>query len=120
MTALALTFVAQYGPNLPVADDFDVIDVAAGGRRCTLEWLWSLHNEHRVLLPRLILLSLYRLSEVDFRVGMFFSVAALAALAAASIVIAARRPGAAGLMMCCSRCCCSIRLTPPTCSGAGR
>ena len=33
MTALALTFVAQYGPNLPVADDFDVVDVAAGGRR---------------------------------------------------------------------------------------
>ena len=92
MTVLALTFVARYGPNLPIADDFDVIDVAAGGRPFTLEWLWSLHNEHRVLLPRLILLSLYRLSNIDFRVGMFFSVAALAALAAASIAIAARRP----------------------------
>jgi hypothetical protein len=93
MTALALMFVARYGPNLPVADDFDVIDVAAGGRPFNLQWLWSLHNEHRVPLPRMVLLSLYRLSEVDFRVGMFFSVAALAALAAASIVIAARRGG---------------------------
>ena len=93
MTVLALMFVARYGPNLPIADDFDVVDVAAGGRLFTLEWLWSLHNEHRVLLPRLILLSLYRLSNIDFRVGMFSSVAALAALAAASIAIAARRPG---------------------------
>jgi hypothetical protein len=93
LTALALTFVARYAPNLPVGDDFDVVEVAVGGHPMTLEWLWSLHNEHRVPLPRLILLSLYRISNNDFRAGMFLSVAALATLSAASIVIAARRPG---------------------------
>ena len=59
----------------------------------TVDWLWSLHNEHRLPLPKLILVLLSRISGNDFRAGMFWSVAALAALAAASIAVAARRPG---------------------------
>ncbi len=93
MTVLAVAFVARYGPNLPVWDDFDMVDVVAGGRRVTIEWLWSLHNEHRVPLPKLILVLLHRLFGNDFRAGMFLNVAALAAGAGASIAVAARRPG---------------------------
>ena len=93
MTALAVAFVARYGRNLPVWDDFDMVDVVVGAKPVTIEWLWSLHNEHRVPLPKLILLALYRLFGNDFRAGMFFSVVALATLAGASIAVAARRPG---------------------------
>ena len=91
MTILAFAFVAKYGPNLPLWDDFDMVDVMVGSQRVTLDWLWSLHNEHRVPLPKLVLLLLYRLTRNDFRAGMYFNVAVLAALAAASIVIAGRR-----------------------------
>ncbi len=93
LTALTLAFVARFGPDLPRWDDFDVVDVVAGEHRATVEWLWSLHNEHRVPLPRLVLLGLYRLSGNDFRAGMFFNVAALAALAAGSVAVAARLRG---------------------------
>ena len=95
LTAGALVFVWSLGPNVPVFDDFDVVEVVAGARPLTLGWLWSLHNEHRVPLPKLILLLLYRGSGNDFRAGMFFNVFALAGLAAAAIMVAGRRAGGA-------------------------
>ena len=70
-----------------------MVDVLVGAQRVTVDWLWSLHNEHRLPLPKLILVLLSRISGNDFRAGMFWSVAALAALAGASIAVAARRPG---------------------------
>jgi hypothetical protein len=95
LTVGAMVFVWSYGPNVPVFDDFAMVDVETGARPLTLGWLWSLHNEHRVPLPKLILLFLYRASGHDFRAGMFFNVAALAGLAAAAIRIAGRRAGGA-------------------------
>ena len=106
MTALAVVFVARYGPNLPVWDDFEVYDVVAGGHPMTMEWLWSLHNEHRVPLPKLILLLLYRLFRNDLRAGMFLSVLALATVAGASMAVAARRAGATGLTTSSFHSCC--------------
>jgi hypothetical protein len=93
LAALALTFVARFGPNIPLWDDIDVVDVVVGQRRATVEWAWSLHNEHRVPLPKFVLLALYKLSGNDFRAGMFFNVAALAALAGGAIAVAARVRG---------------------------
>ena len=95
LLALDLGLVARFGPDVPIGDDFDVVSVVSGARPATLEWLWSQHNEHRVPLPRLILLGLYRLSGNDFRAGMFWSVAALATLAGATIAVADRRRGGA-------------------------
>jgi hypothetical protein len=93
MTVLTVLFVVLQGRNLPMWDDLDVVEVIAAGRPVTIEWLWSLHNEHRVPLPRLILLLLYRLSGNDFRAGMFFNIAALATVAGAAIIVAAGRRG---------------------------
>jgi hypothetical protein len=93
ITVLTVIFVVLYGPNLPIWDDLDVVEVIAARRPLTITWLWSLHNEHRVPLPRLILLALYRLSGNDFRAGMFFNVAVLAIVAAAAIAVAAGRRG---------------------------
>jgi hypothetical protein len=89
-----LGLIVRFGPDLPVGDDFDVVAVVTRARPATLQWLWSQHNEHRVPLPRLILLGLYRLSGYDFRAGMFWSVATLAALAGATLAVADRRRGA--------------------------
>jgi hypothetical protein len=48
----------------------------------TLAWLWSQHNEHRIVLPRLIYLGLGLATDYDFRAGSFWNVAMLAALSA--------------------------------------
>lgn len=92
--AAALAFVVAYGPSFPRWDDFAMIPVLTGSQRVDLGWLWSQHNEHRIPLPRLVLLGLLRLSGWDFRAGMVFNVTALAALALLSAVVARRRRGA--------------------------
>lgn len=89
-TVAALWLVAHYGRNVPQWDDWEMAPVLAGAQPVTPSWLWSQHNEHRIPLPRLLLLSLVRVSGNDFRAGMVFNVLALAALAAA-LMVAARR-----------------------------
>jgi len=83
MTIAALAFVWRFGSDVPFWDEWNLVDPLTGARPITLEWLWSPHNGHRILLPKLLLLGLYKLSGSDFRVGMYFDVAALAAIAAA-------------------------------------
>ena len=91
--AAALAFVVEYGPAFPRWDDFAMVPVLTGARRVSVEWLWSQHNEHRVPLPRLVLLGLLRLSAGDFRAGMIFNVVALASLALGMILVARRGSG---------------------------
>src|SRR6478736_4424370 len=82
MTAAAVAYVGLFGSNVPYSDDWDLIDFITGARSVTLQWLWSSHGGHRVLLPRLVLLGLYKISGTDFRAGMYFSVGLLSASAA--------------------------------------
>jgi hypothetical protein len=92
MLLTALAFVGTYGANVPFWDDFNYVVALTGEQPITLTWLWSPSSGHRILLPRLILLGLYRLSA-DFRAAMFFNVLALGALAFAMIWIAKRLRG---------------------------
>jgi hypothetical protein len=57
-----------------------------GEEPVTPTWLWSQHNEHRMLLPRLIYLALSELSGYDFRAGAVYNVLALSALSAVMIM----------------------------------
>lgn len=93
MTAAALGYVAWFGSDVPYWDEWNMVDVITGAQPVTLQWLWSPHNGHRILFPRLVLLGLYKLSGADFRVGMYFNVAVLAAVAAALIWASARMRG---------------------------
>jgi hypothetical protein len=95
MTVVTLAYVIRFGPSVPLWDDYVVIEVVTGGRPLSFEWLWALHNEHRVPLPKLLLVGLYRITGNEFRSGMFCNVAMLSALAAACLVVAGRRPGGA-------------------------
>src|SRR5262245_15499665 len=85
MTAGGLGFITHFGSNVPYWGEWSMVDVVSGAKPLTLEWLWSPHNGHRVLLPRLVLLGLYKVSGVDFRVGMYFNIAVLAAASAALV-----------------------------------
>lgn len=88
-TIASLYFVRHYGINIPFWDEWDeIVPVLAGEQSANFAWLWSQHNEHRVLLPRLIFIVLLKLTDNDFRSGMFFSVTALAVLAAAMMIVA--------------------------------
>lgn len=93
LSASALAFVVRYGPSFPVWDDFEMVPALTGARRVTAAWLWDQHNEHRVPVPKSILLALLRLSGGDFRAGMIFNVVGLSALSLGTILVARRSAG---------------------------
>ncbi|HEY7254091.1 MAG TPA: hypothetical protein VIG37_26625 [Methylomirabilota bacterium] len=68
--------------------------VVTGVEPVTLSWLWALHSEHRILLPRVISLGLYnRVMGYDFRSGIVFNAVALSVVALAMIVAVKRLRG---------------------------
>ena len=91
--AFALGLVAHFGHNVPFNDDFAIIPWWAGERPITLAWLWAPHNEHRIGLPKLVLVTLARISGGDFRAGMYFNVLAMGGLALALIGAAKKLRG---------------------------
>ncbi|HKT69354.1 MAG TPA: hypothetical protein VJP83_07955 [Terriglobales bacterium] len=58
--AVAYLMVHSY-TCLPFWDLWSVSIFLAGPRRSVLEWLWAQHNEHRILLSKILLLLDYRL-----------------------------------------------------------
>jgi hypothetical protein len=93
MFVAALAFVGKYGSNVPSWDGWDMVPTLTGHQPVTVDWLWSQHNEHRVPLPRLILLGLHRITGINFRTPMFFNVLVTGALALAMILTAKRLRG---------------------------
>lgn len=93
MLVAALAFVWQYGSNVPSWDGWDMVPTLTGEQPVTATWLWSQHNEHRVPLPRVILLGLHRITGINFLTPMVFNVIVLGALSFSMIVVAARLRG---------------------------
>jgi len=96
MTCAAFAFVARYGPQVPLGDDYAIVPVWTGDRSLTLAWLWSTHNEHRLPIPRFVLWAAFRLSGGEVRAGMFVTTGCLS-IAAAVLISAARRARGAAL-----------------------
>ncbi len=80
MTVSGVWLVAEYALTMPYGDEWTLLGAATGQQPLTLDWLWSQHNEHRLLLPKLIYLGLGQLSGFDFRAGPLFNVLALSGL----------------------------------------
>jgi hypothetical protein len=93
MLAVALVYLKRYGVNVPYMDDLEIVPVGTGSVPVSLGWLWSLHNEHRILLPRLIMAGLFRLTY-DVRAIMCCNILLLATAAAAMILVTRRLRGA--------------------------
>ena len=93
LTLALIGFVARYGSNVPKWDDFSIVPQLAGVRPVTLRWLWEQGNEHRIPLPKLIMLSASRLAGNDVRAEMYLSVLALSGLSAALIAVASKLAG---------------------------
>jgi hypothetical protein len=88
-----LAFIRTNGANAPFDDEWDLVPVLTHHQPVTLKYLWSLHNEHRIFLPRLVYLGLAKVTGTDFRAGMYVIAAGLAGLAAAMISAARRLRG---------------------------
>ncbi len=90
MSLVALICLAAYARNVPLSEDWTLVPPLTGHESNLAEWLWSQNNEHRVPLPRLILLGALKLTGGDFRAGMVISVLSLSALSAL-LILATRR-----------------------------
>lgn len=85
MSASTFVLVLAFGDNVPQLDDWEMVPVLTGHQPVTRTWLWEQHNEHRVPLPRLLLVAAFHLAGGDFRGGMALSAALLSALSAVLI-----------------------------------
>jgi hypothetical protein len=93
MLFTGLQLIWRFGSNVPSWDDWDLVPTVTGNQPVTADWLWSQHNEHRVPVPRLLMLAVLRLTVLDFRSLMYFNVLAMAALASAMMLAAKRLRG---------------------------
>lgn len=91
LTLAAVAFVATLGTNVPLADEWEFVP-ALTGNEPALPWLWALHNEHRLPLPRAVYLALFALTH-DFRAGMLAQVALMSGLSLALLRGAAKLRG---------------------------
>ncbi|WP_435009573.1 hypothetical protein P12x_000831 [Tundrisphaera lichenicola] len=73
----------------PRLDDWANVSVLTGDRPLTVGWLWSQHNEHRIPLPRLIIVGLSKLTGGSFRAPSILN-AGLLAVASGALVLASR------------------------------
>lgn len=96
--AMTVALAAWYLPDrspVPLAEDWYTVPALTGHEEAFASWLWSQNNEHRVPLPRLIMLGILELAEGDFRGIGWFNLLLQSATAAGLIVFLRRRRGRA-------------------------
>jgi hypothetical protein len=92
-TLWGFLFVLHYTRNVPVGDDWEMVPYIVKKEPLTLDYLWALHAEHRIPLPKLVTISLAWLAGGDIRSSLLFNISALSGLAAAFIWAARRVRG---------------------------
>lgn len=90
MLVAALGYVAAFGLIMPFADEWAWLSISTGLQTPSIEWFWSSHNGHRMLIPRLIYITSGTITDFDFKTMAFANVATLAT-AAGFLMLAARR-----------------------------
>ncbi len=91
MTAALLGYVGSFARDVPWWDDWDLVPVLSGREPVTAAWLWERHNEHRLLVPKLVHLALAAAAGgADFRTGAYLN-ALLLAGGTLVLILTARR-----------------------------
>ena len=93
MLSVAFAFMYKVSHRIPLAEDWLMVAPLTGKEPNVADWLWAQVNEHRIPVPRLIMLLLLEATHGDFRSGGFFNVVLLGLLAATSIVAMRRLRG---------------------------
>ena len=91
LTAAAVGYVLGFGANVPWNDEWEFVP-ALTGREPVGPWLWRQHNEHRLPLPRLVYLLVFRATH-DYRAACLLQVGITAGLARILMRTAARLRG---------------------------
>jgi hypothetical protein len=91
--AVSLWFIARYGLTTPYWDDWNLIPYAAGRVPITWQWLWEFQQDHRIPLPRLAFIALYRLGHGDVRVVMLANFAVLSLVTFLGLRLVRERTG---------------------------
>ena len=91
-TIATILYIRHYGRNIPYFEDFFFVPVMAGHEPLSLQWAAVQCNEHRPVIPKLILGSLLR-AVPDFRAGLYLNAGMMSAGAASLIVLAKRLRG---------------------------
>lgn len=92
MTAALLACVYVYTYNMPLAEDWHLVPPMTGHEPHLWTWLWAQNNEHRLPLPRLVLLAILKPTH-DLRWGMVANVAMMSGAAFAILRLLARVRG---------------------------
>jgi hypothetical protein len=93
LSAGLVGYVWLVNDDFPIADDWHLVPVYTGYRPVNLSWLWEQYNEHRLPLPKLLLVLGGAVTGHDYRTGVLLSGLALAALAGLMIFTAGRLRG---------------------------
>ena len=93
LTATAGGYIWEYGPNLPVHDEWEFVPVLFDTPAKQLRWVIERHGEHRYPLARLLDLALFHSSGGDFRAAMWGVLVLQAGAAAVFIRTAGRVRG---------------------------
>lgn len=70
-----------------------MVPVITGAKPMTFGWLWAQHNEHRIVLPKLVFVATARLGKGDFCWAIYFNLLTLACVAAFLILTARKVRG---------------------------
>jgi hypothetical protein len=85
--------ISEYGRNIPLAEDWSLVHPLTGNEPEMLKWLWTQNNEHRIPVPKILLLGLLKFTNGDFRSGMYFNAFSLGILAFFMITLARKLRG---------------------------
>ncbi len=83
----------RHAPVMPFWDGWEMVAKITGHEPVTLAWLWSPHNEHRILLPRLLYIGIARLTGVRMGAMAGFSVTLMGAAALIAMLTVRRLRG---------------------------
>lgn len=90
-------FILTYASRVPMRDDLELVPFVLPSSEVAWGHLWSLHNEHRVPLPKLVAAGLFDAFD-DVRAPMILNAVLLSLLAAAMMWTARKIRGSTALV----------------------
>jgi hypothetical protein len=72
--------IVRYGRNIPLEEDWLLIAPFTGQESDIIRWIWLQNNEHRIPFPKVLLLGLIKLTNGNFKSGMYVNVLLLSSL----------------------------------------
>jgi len=93
--ALLLADIHSFAVNVPFMDDWQFVPLLEKAKEGTLSFqdLWAPHDEHRLLLPRIIIIVSMFASGGDYRVQSFITFAVVAIISACLLWLMTRLNG---------------------------